>query len=68
MIATKDELFDLSEGELAKLMRSGVVVNAAFGPGWVALRWDKGEELPDCVRELARLRGVGTEGIEGEGI
>lgn len=44
----------------------GTDVCLALGSG--ALIWEKGEEMPDSVRELAAMRGVFVENVEGDGI
>lgn len=70
--ATKTHLFRLTEEENVELIRrtatKGIVLDLAFGPGWAALEWNEGEPMPDAVRELAAMRGVFTNGTDGDGI
>ena len=60
MVASQDHLILIAEAELIKLIASAFdsPIDLAFGPGWVALVWRKGDPLPAAVQQLAKIRGV----------
>lgn len=74
MIASEDYRIPLMEGELEELIRRTATsphlqrghVHCALGSG--DLIWNKGEPVPWAVKELAKMRGVDTENVGGDGI
>jgi hypothetical protein len=66
-----NKLIPLYEGELGELICravNGNHVNVAFGTGGCALQYDDEKELPWMVYELASIRGLLVENINGMGI
>jgi hypothetical protein len=68
MVATENHRIEVTEDELAALLRSVGYVDLEFGPGWSSLVWRKGEEMPAAVRHLGLMRGVLNENTDGAGI
>ena len=62
------QTIELAEGELATLIRECGQVDVAFGPGWVGLRWDDSQPMPEAVERLGLMRGVLNENCDGAGI
>lgn len=58
---------EVTERELAQLIRTCVQVDAAFGPGWVALRWEDSQPIPEAVKRLRLMRGVSNEDTASAG-
>jgi hypothetical protein len=71
-VASEDYLFMLTEEESVWLMYAtasqGIVLNCSFGPGWLALNWEKGQPRPEPVRLLGLRRGVLNQNVDGAGI
>lgn len=63
-----EQVIQIEEDELVKLINSGCVVDAAFGTGGVALTYDDEKPYPDCVRQLLLIRGILNENCDGAGI
>lgn len=61
VVATKNHTVRVMEDELSALIRGGFYVDLSFGPGWAALKWNKGEPMPEAVRQLGQMRGVPVE-------
>jgi hypothetical protein len=57
-----------STEEFTKLLHEGFVLDIAFGPSGAWFEWKEGDPIPNFLKRLGELRGVGTEGICGEGI
>ena len=68
MIATKRYEILVTEQETVRLLKEGINLDMTFGIGWCKLIWKKDEEMPRAIQRLMELRGVDTEGREGEGI
>ncbi len=68
MIATTDHRIEVTGDELSKLIKAVGYVDCDFGPGWVALAWREGEQMPEAVRRLGLMRGVLNENEDGAGI
>lgn len=64
----EDIFIVLNDDEMVKLIQMGHQVEAAFGPGWVALKWKVGEPMPETVQALGLMRGVLNENMYGAGI
>lgn len=66
-------LLPLTEEESVKLLHEATAmpgrhIDLAFGPGGVALRWEKDTPMPWSVEYLGLLRGVLNENCDGAGI
>lgn len=62
---------EVTEKELADLIRNCRRVDVVFGPGWAGVTYDEDaadDELPDYVLRLGALRGVTNENCDGAGI
>jgi hypothetical protein len=68
MVASETHRIPITEKETTELIRQGLAVNLAFGPGGVALIWEKGTMMPPAVRHLGLMRGVLNENVDGAGI
>jgi hypothetical protein len=64
----KYKLIKITEKETIELLRKGITVDADFGIGWMALRWEEGEPMPRTVREVYSMRGLLNENMDGAGI
>jgi len=62
------KLIPITEKEMANLLRTGVTVTCAFGPGGAALEWPEGEPMPDAVRQVGLMRGILNRNMDGAGI
>jgi hypothetical protein len=60
--------FKIEEHEMVALLHMGIQIEAAFGPGWVAIEWKNGQPIPEAVRQVLRMRGVLEQGMHGAGI
>lgn len=72
MVASKDKLFPLTDGELAWLIEqisaTGHHLDISFGVGGAALNWKAGTPMPEAVQLLGLKRGVLNENLDGAGI
>jgi hypothetical protein len=68
MIATRTHEIEVTEAELVRLIGEMIPLDLVFGPNHAALVWREGEPISRAVQRLAELRGVGTEGCDGESI
>jgi hypothetical protein len=68
IVAQQDHHIRLTANEHARLIQEFIPTECVFGPGWCALLWRKGEQTPLAVQRLAQMRGVGTQGRDGDGI
>lgn len=62
------QTIQVTEDELAELIRSCQTVSLAFGPGWVGLKYDETLPMTEAVKRLGLMRGVLNENCEGAGI
>ena len=65
MIATKNHHFPVTHDEMVKIIESGCWADFALGSG--DLIWRKGDEMPESVKYLMKLRGLNDD-MNGEGI
>lgn len=68
IVAQETHHIRLTAEEHVRLIHEGIPTETAFGPGGVALIWREGEKPPLAVKRLAQMRGVGSQGRDGEGI
>lgn len=58
----------LTTEEFSRLIKEEFVLDIAFSPSGAWLEWKVGTPVPNFLRRLGELRGVDTEGVNGEGI
>lgn len=59
---------DFTTEEFTQLLHEGYALDIAFGPSGAWFEWTEGNPVPDFLQRLSEMRGVGTEGVNGEGI
>jgi hypothetical protein len=62
------QTIEVTEQELVELIRRFERLDLVFGPGWVGLKWEEGEPIPEAVKYLGLMRGVLNENMDGAGI
>jgi hypothetical protein len=58
----------ITEHEACEIIKAGMVLEAAFGPGWLALQWDESKPMPEIVKFVLSMRGLLNENMDGAGI